>query len=343
MVARTSAWNWSSDVGNFMIITTINPVTPAIRLFETHVDWNLILVGDKKSPPIADTERLTFLSLETQLGLGMKLGAASPVNHSARKNIGYLHAIGRGAQVIYDTDDDNIPYAHWTPPVQFRCETLAGSPSGFVNIYRHFTDEHIWPRGFPLDEILDARLTYKMDCPVEIGVWQSLADADPDVDAIWRLTLNKDITFRRNKPVGIAAGHYCPFNSQNTFWKREVFPLLYLPTTVRFRFTDILRGYIAQRLMRENALYLGFMAASVRQERNPHDYLDDFRDETDCYLQIKPIVRLLDSLALSGDYHKDLRTTYRALCQQGFVAAHELSTLEAWLNDLVSISVHNHG
>ncbi len=331
------------DVGNFMIITTINPVTPAVELFETQIDWNLILVGDKKSPPIADTQRMTFLSLETQLGLGMALGTASPVNHYARKNIGYLHAIDQGAQVIYDTDDDNIPYAHWCAPIGFRCDTLARSPSGFVNIYRHFTDEHIWPRGFPLDEILDDRLTYDTDCPTEIGVWQSLADADPDVDAIWRLTLNKDITFRRSDPVGIASGQYCPFNSQNTFWRREVFPLLYLPTTVRFRFTDILRGYIAQRLMRENGLCLGFMAASVRQERNPHNYLDDFKDETDCYLHIKPIVGLLDSLTLSGEYHQDLLTTYRALSQEGFVAAHELTTLEAWLSDLTAIKAQNNG
>jgi hypothetical protein len=326
-----------------MVITTINPVTPAVALFETQADWKMVLVGDRKSPPIADTERLTFLSMATQLELGMALGSASPVNHYARKNIGYLHAIGQGAQVIYDTDDDNIPYEHWQLPSHFNCDTLAGSPSGFVNIYRHFTAEHIWPRGFPLDEILDSRMTYTLDCPVEIGVWQGLADADPDVDAIWRLTLNKDITFNNSAPVGIRAGNYCPFNSQNTFWRQAVFPLLYLPTTVRFRFTDILRGYIAQRLMRENALYLGFMAASVRQERNPHDYLEDFKDETDCYLHIKPIVRLLDSLALSGEYHQDLRTTYHALSQEGFVAASEMTTLEAWLNDLTSIAGHNHG
>lgn len=326
-----------------MIITTINPVTPAVAAFERQAEWRMILVGDRKSPPIADTERRTFLSLETQLGLGMELGGASPVNHYARKNIGYLHAIGQGAQVIYDTDDDNIPNAHWASPARFRCDRLVSSASGFVNIYRHFTDEHIWPRGFPLDEIHDNQLTYRMGCPVEIGVWQGLADADPDVDAIWRLTLNKDIEFRRSEPVAIPAGQYCPFNSQNTFWRGDVFPLLYLPTTVRFRFTDILRSYVAQRLMRENGLCLGFMAASVRQERNPHDYLDDFRDETDCYLHIKPIVGLLDSLELSGDYHADLRAAYRALSRHGYVDGRELTTLEAWLSDLTSIEKDRHG
>ena len=36
----------------------------------------------------------------------------------------------------------------------------------------------------------------------------------------------------------LGSGTISPFNSQNTLFTRAVFPLLYLPTYVTFRFTD---------------------------------------------------------------------------------------------------------
>lgn len=324
-------------MSQFIVITTVQSKTPAVALFERLPDWELILVGDRKSAPIEQTGRLTFLSLEVQLGLGLNTGAASPCNHYARKNVGYLHAMREGARVIYDTDDDNFPDPGLRAPPAFRCDREAGGAAKFVNIYRHFSDEHVWPRGFPLDEIRKADRPAVTPARRNVGVWQGLVNEDPDVDAVWRLVMNKRIVFNPGDPVCIEAGTYCPFNSQNTFWCREVFPLLYLPTTVRFRFTDILRSYVAQRLMWENGRHVGFMTSSVYQERNPHDYLDDFKDEIDCYLHVKPITALLDSLTLSGDYHRDLRTAYAALQDHGYVTENELYTLDAWLNDLAAI------
>ncbi len=333
----TTDMSTTAILDQYTVITTIHPKTRAVMLFEALPEWQLVLVGDSKSHPITETERLTFLSLDAQYLLGLNMSAASPTNHYARKNIGYLHAMAAGARIIYDTDDDNLPHADWQPPPDFQCAQVAQNASPFINVYRCFTSEHIWPRGFPLDEVNSAPPTLFASESKSIGVWQGLVDEDPDVDAIWRLVFNKRIVFERRAPVYLAAGQYCPFNSQNTFWSREVFPLLYLPTTVRFRFTDILRSYIAQRLMWEHSLHLGFLAPSVYQERNPHNYLDDFKDEIDCYLHIKPIVQLLDSLSLSGDYHRDLRTVYSALLRNRFVAENELQTLDAWLSDLDSI------
>lgn len=324
-------------LSQFTVITTVNPKTRGVAQFEALPDWELILVGDRKSAPIAQTKRLTFLSLEMQHGLGLGISALSPCNHYARKNIGYLHAMREGARIIYDTDDDNFPDAGWRAPPDFHCTRVVAGTGKFVNVYRHFTDVHIWPRGFPLDEIHNTPPLRLEQAQRKIGVWQGLVNEDPDVDAIWRMVWNKRVVFRHGDPICIDAGTYCPFNSQNTFWSREVFPLLYLPTTVSFRFTDILRSYIAQRLMWENSRHLGFMTTSVHQERNPHDYLGDFKDEIDCYLHVKPIIRLLDTLSLSGDYHRDLRIAYSELQRNRYVAKNELHTVNAWLNDLATI------
>ena len=47
-------------------------------------------------------------------------------------------------------------------------------------------------------------------------VWQGLADHDPDVDAIYRLTQrrrNFDFT-ARGAPLALPVGTFCPYNAQ---------------------------------------------------------------------------------------------------------------------------------
>ena len=122
---------------------------------------------------------------------------------------------------------------------------------GWANLYRYFSDATIWPRGLPLDAIHAPLPAYDTlhagggkDCPIQ----QGLADANPDVDAIYRLTLPLPQNFRADRRVALAPGTWCPFSSQNTTWWPDTFPLLYLPAYCSFRMTDIWRGFIAQRI-----------------------------------------------------------------------------------------------
>jgi hypothetical protein len=48
-------------------------------------------------------------SIKSQNKLDFKLAKFLPLNHYARKNLGYLIAIKSGAEIIIETDDDNIP------------------------------------------------------------------------------------------------------------------------------------------------------------------------------------------------------------------------------------------
>lgn len=322
----------------FIIITTINQKTKAVIQFEKMDDWHIVLVGDKKSPHIESSENLTFLSVEDQVKLGYKLSNLCPYNHYTRKNIGYLYAIQHGADIIYDTDDDNLPYDNWLIE-KFSSSKQSASEEKFINIYKFFSQELIWPRGYPLDEINRAEnLDIKDIEPVEIGVWQGLADIDPDVDAIFRLVLKKDIEFAQNPPISLAKSRYCPFNSQNTIWNKKAYPYLYLPATTSFRFTDILRGYIAQRLMWEQNLHLGFTKATVYQERNAHDFMKDFADEWECYLNVKPIVKLLDSFDLTDEPLVNLEKVYFWLAQENLIKQEEIAILQAWISDLKTLT-----
>jgi len=317
----------------YIVITTIHAKSLAIKEFEKFDDWHIVLVGDVKSVPIPSTERLTYLSIKDQLETGFTLASLTPENHYARKNIGYLYAIQNGASIIYDTDDDNIPYSNWHFP-DFKCNIICDSASKFINAYKHFTHEHIWPRGFPLDEIANPE-TYSLrnDNSLQVGIWQGLADEEPDVDAIYRLVFNKSFKFNNNTPFCLPRNSYCPINSQNTLWSRELFYLMYLPNTVSFRFTDILRGYVAQRLLWQHNFLTGFTEANVYQKRNPHNLMNDFRDEIIFYTRTKEIVELLDNLPLSGSSPDNILSVYDVLQTMGIVHKSELKTCTRWLND----------
>lgn len=67
-------------------------------------------VADTKTP--LDWQAPTnvdFLSVAKQHELGYKITSLLPYKSYARKMIGYLYAMEHGAQVIYETDDDNAP------------------------------------------------------------------------------------------------------------------------------------------------------------------------------------------------------------------------------------------
>ena len=318
-----------------IVITTINELTQAVTDFLTYCpEYEIVLVGDKKSKAIAQQDQLHFLSVESQQKLPFATAEHLPYNHYGRKNIGYLWSLQQGASLIYDTDDDNLPYEHWKfPSFEGQHEMIEGDQ--FCNIYRYYTDEFIWPRGFPLEKIKNenSRVSDQKNCT--IGVWQGLADFDPDVDAIFRLLYdNKNVKFNQRDPLVLEQGTYCPFNSQNTLWNRGMIPYAYLPVTVTFRFTDILRGIIAQRCFWEHGCNLGFTQATVYQERNVHNLLADFESEIPCYLEISKLVQILNDLPLNQDFEHNLLTVYSALIKNRLAQPEELDIVKHWIHDI---------
>ena len=130
-------------------------------------------------------------------------------------------------------------------------------------------------------------------------IQQGLADLNPDVDAIYRLTQPLPVSFQK-EPKRIALGHgsICPFNSQNTTWFREAFPLMYLPSYCSFRMTDIWRSFVAQRIAWTCGWNILFHEATVWQERNEHAIIKDFKDEISGYCNNREIMDRLMQLDL---------------------------------------------
>lgn len=318
----------------FIIITTIFQPTESIKKFSEFSDWTLIVVGDKKTPKDWKMKNVIYLSPQKQKQLNFKIIKHLPWNHYSRKMVGYLYAIKEGAEVIYDTDDDNIPLAKWFEPnFKGKYKTIIGS--GFINIYSYFTNKKVWPRGFPLKKLLTSEKTHIKYKNNSVKIWQFLADNDPDVDAIYRLTDNTPVVFNKGESLVLDKNTISPLNSQNTFFVKDSFPLLFLPAFVTFRFTDILRGLVAQPILWSDNSRAGFGSSTVIQKRNDHDYLKDFKSEIPMYLDTENVVHLAKKeIDLNLDYIDNLIKIYRKLNKFFIVSNKELILLNAWKSDI---------
>jgi hypothetical protein len=304
------------------------------------IDAQLIVVGDRKGPKSFQVEGVEFLSLSAQRNSPFELARILPEGHYARKNIGYLSAISRRANCIYETDDDNVPLPEWS----FREKTaqaVMATEKGWVNVYRFFSEERIWPRGLPLDEVENSclhspRVTERPKA-VKAPIQQGLVNNSPDVDAIWHLLYGHRFDFQNNPSVYLPKGSWCPFNSQSTWWWPVAYPLLYLPSYCSFRMTDIWRSFVAQRCLWELGSGVVFHAPEVEQERNVHDLMRDFEDEIPGYLSNRKIATLLEKLHLERGEEavgQNLLLGYDALVEAGFFPNTELELVRAWLSDL---------
>ncbi len=320
----------------FIVITSIAE-TEAIKEYASMKDWKLIVVGDRKGPLNAPINS-TFIKYQGEIEKMYSFTKTCPIDHYCRKNIGYLHAMSLGAKTIYDTDDDNYPLGNWAD--LFREENnlkYISTNENVFNIYKLFTDTKIWPRGYPIQKLQAQIEPIYNNEGVDIAIWQGLADNDPDVDAIYRLIVGKEVKFRSGA-YGIAKNTYVPFNSQNTAWKIDAFEFLYLPCTVSFRFTDILRGYVAQRLTWQNNMCIGFKGPTVHQLRNEHDLMKDFADEYSMYTQIERLINILDQIQIIGKNKKEwMLQVYEKLIKEGIAKSEELKHLTAWLDDIKEI------
>ena len=326
-----------------IIVTTINHPTQAVAKIASeaiNLDAQVILVGDRKSPPDFHQVGATFMSLEDQLASDFSFAAVAPIGHYARKNIGYLQAIADGATVIIETDDDNFPLpSFWLERERIQQATPC-TYNGWVNVYGYFSSERkIWPRGLPLQSINDPLPPIGsralIDCPIQ----QGLADSNPDVDAVYRLTRSLPFTFDLTANISLNNA-WCPFNSQNTTWWRDAFPLLYLPSFCSFRMTDIWRSFVAQHIAYANGWSILFHSPTVYQERNEHSLIKDFEEEVPGYLHNDKIKNAFSGIAIepgTKNIEHGMRSCYQALASMNLVDIKEMDLLNCWIADIKAL------
>ncbi len=348
-----------------LVLTTIHVPTVLKSYIDNcrrygHRDVAFIVIGDLKTPP----QCLRYLNSLKKSGyafiyLGPReqnewlkkhpdLKKMLPFNSIQRRNIGYLLAVQRGADVLISIDDDNyavpgIDYIKAHGKVGTIRETAVISSScGWVNLcsYLKTSPAHaFYHRGFPLNKrwLQGRNRIHKMKKRVVVnaGFWLG----DPDVDTITRLEEPFKV-IRSAMPcrsMALAKHTSHPFNSQNTAFYKDVLPCMFLITLGRvnsrltidnFRFDDIWMSYFLKKAADVMDDLVAFGEPMVVQRRNPHDLLKDLEKEFLPSLMTPKLVEILDNIKLSSSSYSRLYEELSFRLQDSVLAKKILTPLE---------------
>jgi len=328
----------------FLVITSIagerHPILNKIAQDSLHNNLTFILIGDAKSPQKSNLRGCDYYSIDRQRNLDFTMEERLPYNYYSRKNLGYLAAMAKGAEIIIETDDDNWPMKEFWNNRELLVNAHHITENGWVNVYKYFTDAKIWPRGFPLENIKEdlplLNNQKKITCPIQ----QGLADKNPDVDAIYRLVMPLPVDFDKSANIALGMNSLCPFNSQNTTWFEEAFMLLYLPSYCSFPMTDIWRSFVAQRIAWTCGWSILFHKSTVWQDRNDHRITKDFEDEISGYLNNSLICKELKNLDLSEGIENipaNMKLCYQKFVELDLINISELELLNRWITEVKQI------
>ena len=330
---------WLKDIfckDKCVIITTINKPTETILKHINNKEYDVIIVGDNKTPDDYKNLNCIYLDIPSQKKLFPELSELLPYNHYCRKNLGYLYAIKKGYKIIYETDDDNIPYDNFDNILQYsKIQLITEQNNIWINIFKYFTNSaYIWPRGFPLSLLKNEPnylIQYTDNTP---SIINGLIENDPDVDAIFRIVCNHQdsIKWEKDKCVLIDNKNVCVFNTQNTFWLNpELFICILIPCSVSFRYCDILRGIINNVILKKTNNYMMYSSPNVVQNRNEHDLINDFKSEYEMYIHNENILNFIENNIENITSVKQLLfLIYNNLLVNNVITQKDINILNKW-------------
>jgi len=300
-----------------------------------HEDVELIVIIDRKTPASV-AERCehhrrggalvlcpTLDEQEAFLARFPSMAGRIPYNTDNRRNVGYLMALDRGAEVLISIDDDN----YVLDEVDFVGEHLVTGTTadlaatetsdGWFNIcslLHSSTRDEIFPRGFPYfarrhERTLQTSQVSAARVAVNAGVWLS----DPDVDAMTRLTQAPHIRSAEPHSIRLGERTWTPINTQNTSIARDAIAAYYY---VRMgfslgglridRYGDIISGYLIAKCVktRGEAIRIGSPVADHR--RTPHNLFKDLYHELAGMVLLDDLLPWFTELQISGSTYPEL-------------------------------------
>lgn len=316
-----------------IVTTTINiPVLlrnyaqNAIRYGHTDVD--IIVIGDRKSPPetaafcqtvdrICPCAYLDIPAQQESLTGFPELWRHIRFDCIQRRNVGMFLAYRNGADLVITIDDDNFVTNQDFVGLHAAAGTsrevpVYASTSGWLDVCDFLeVDDGVrfYHRGYPSKmrwtehEHFITNQRARRRIAVNAGFWLD----NPDIDALSRM--GRQPVVRGFKPswtgnIALEPGTWSPFNSQNTALMRDVLPAYFLSPYIG-RYDDIWASYIVNRIAQHFGDVICFGEPLVRQQRNPHDLWRDLDAERNGMILTGDFCQALRSIPLTGlTYHQ---------------------------------------
>ncbi|KAI4325643.1 hypothetical protein MLD38_031024 [Melastoma candidum] len=319
--------------------------------------WQVLAVGNSRTPADWSLKGAIFLSLEQQASLNFRVTGFLPYNSFVRKTIGYLFAIQYGAKKIYDADDRGEVIggdlgkhfdvelvgegARQEILLQYSHENVNRT---VINPYIHFGQRSVWPKGLPLENIreIGQEEFYTEIFSGKQFIQQGISNGLPDVDSVFYFTRKSglesfDIRFDEHAPkVTLPQGVMVPVNSFNTLFHSPAFWGLMLPVSVSSMASDVLRGYWAQRLLWEIGGYVVVYPPTVHRYDRVEAY--PFSEENDLHVNVGRLTKFLVSWRSNEHwlFEKILELSFH-MAEEGFWTEKDVKFTAAWLQDLLAV------
>jgi hypothetical protein len=273
-----------------------------------HLDVvDCLVIGDRKTPHgevrgLCDKLtkrgfRCEYWDLEAQAAYMKRfpeMDALIPFNSDQRRNIGYLAAAERGAEILAAVDDDNWARdddwygAHAITGQRIKSKTVS-SASRWYNPCRQMETVppvEVYPRGQPYGKrhLPDDNQWSESEGRVAVnaGLWL----LDPDVDSLTRLTVDPRCTRVTEPRVMCAPGTWAAINTQNTVFHRDTLPAFYfIPITHKLggvvieRYGDIWAGFFLRKCIDQMNDRVVYGDPACDHKRNMHVLLKDMQLE----------------------------------------------------------------
>lgn len=341
----------------WIVVSVSNYPSDSLRKLVKIKGWQVLAIGNSKTPSDWNLKGAIFLSLEQQATLGFRVIDHLPYDSYIRKNVGYLFAIQHGAKKIFDADDrgdiiDGDLGKHFDLELvgeNARHESILQysheSPNRtVVNPYIHFGQRSVWPRGLPLENVGEVAHEefYTETYGGKQYIQQGISNGLPDVDSVFYFTRKTtlegfDIRFDERAPkVALPQGMMAPMNSFNTLFHAPAFWALMLPVSVSTMASDVLRGYWAQRLLWEIGGFAVVYPPTVHRYDSIQAY--PFSEEKDLHVNVARLTKFLVQWR-SGKhrlFEKILQLSY-AMAEEGFWTELDVRFTAAWLQDLIAV------
>ncbi|KAJ7972215.1 Protein of unknown function (DUF288) [Quillaja saponaria] len=352
----------SSKYANFrseqwIVVSVSDYPTDSLRNLVKIKWWQVLAIGNSKTPSDWTLKGAIFLSLQQQATLGFRVVDFLPYDSYVRKTVGYLFAIQHGAKKIFDADDRGDVIGgdlgkHFDVELigeGARQETILQysheNPNRtIVNPYIHFGQRSVWPRGLPLENVGEVghEEFYTEVFGGKQFIQQGISNGLPDVDSVFYFTRKSgleafDIRFDERAPkVALPQGTMVPVNSFNTIYHSSAFWALMLPVSVSTMASDVLRGYWGQRLLWEVGGYVVVYPPTVHRYDRIEAY--PFSEEKDLHVNVGRLIKFLVSWRSSDHrlFEKILELSY-AMAEERFWTEQDVKFTAAWLQDLLAV------
>ncbi|KAK9290663.1 hypothetical protein L1049_008836 [Liquidambar formosana] len=341
----------------WIVVSVSNYPTDSLRNLARIKGWQVLAIGNSKTPPDWSLKGVIYLSLEQQARLGFRVVDYLPYDSYVRKTVGYLFAIQHGAKKIFDADDrgeviDGDLGKHFDVELvgeDARQEIILQysheNPNRtIVNPYIHFGQRSVWPRGLPLENVGEVghEEFYTEVFGGKQYIQQGISNGLPDVDSVFYFTRKSgleafDIRFDEGAPkVSLPQGIMVPVNSFNTIYHSSAFWALMLPVSVSTMASDVLRGYWGQRLLWEIGGFVVVYPPTVHRYDRIESY--PFSEEKDLHVNVGRLINFLVSWRSNNHrlFEKILELSYD-MAEEKFWTERDVKFTAAWLQDLLAV------